>query len=376
MRAAPYVALAWLVAAPLAAAETMTFSVRGAGNCCAWIAGEGAITASTPADFQAFVARTSFVPRTLYLASPGGSVTASMELGRMIRKLQFTTFVGLSHRLRPDEDELKAGDCLSACVFAYAGGLYRYYQDPGIDYMSRAPGSRLGVHQASFRSEAAIVTSPAAREVAATLGVQAGQFIAALEIAYMVEMGVDPAIIGLASSIPANRMHVLTEEEAQKYKLALPFDRKPHWALQAFQHGIMLTGDGVYSQQNYQASLWCINQKTGQMVLSMTLAMWPGDPAPQKRAKDAEKFNYNLEFKIGQGASDFRDIAVPSARAAGGAKQVTVSMTLPPQAMELIAGGVAFRINSDASRADQIWPYAYFSVPPVYVTLLRRACTG
>lgn len=369
-----------LIGIETANAAKMTFTSGYAGNCCNWIAGEGEITASTPSDFQAFVKRypnesgdRGRIPSIIYLASPGGSLTAAMELGRMFRALHLTTVVGLSrHFPNSSESEPEAGDCFSACVFAYAGGLFRYYQDAGIDgNHRRAIGSRLGIHQASFESDNELTTSPAAREVAATLGVQAGQFITAIEIAYMVDMGIDPAIIGVASSTSAHDIRVLTEDEAKIFRLALPVDQKPQWALKPFRQGIVLTGNGAYSQQNYQLSLWCAEERTGQMVLSMTVGMVPQDPDPQRRANDAAGYHYALELEGGQS-----DIRVPVARVVAGVKQVTVTLALPPGAVQALAAGAAVRVHSDAPRVDDFWPYAYFSVPPAYFTLLRKACAG
>lgn len=390
MRTTILTLLIFLAKSSVVVAATMTFTIGWQGNCCEWISGEGEITDRTPADFRAFVkgrqtetavfskSAHGTVPNTIFLASTGGSLMAAMELGRMIRKLGLTTIVGVS-RPYPNsrENTTVAGDCLSACVFAYAGGVYRYYQDPGLEghYYYNVPGSRLGIHQASFKSEMAIIKSPAAQDIAASLGVQVGQLITSIEIAYMVEMGIDPAVIGIAASIPAKGMHFLTEEEAVRFKLAMQFDRKPQWSLKPYRQGIMLIGDGIYETQNYQASLWCSDQKTGEMVLSMMVTMVPQDPEPQTRAESAADYRYSLEFK-GTTPSDREDVATSDARVIPSMRQVTVDVAIPPRAIQLIVNGLPFRLHSDAPRGDDFWPYAYISVQPSYLPLLRRACAG
>ena len=62
----------------------------------------------------------------LYLESPGGNLQAGLELGRVIRKHGFVTYVGNS-----DREEIVP--CFSACTLAYLGGYFRFY-DPNAAY--------------------------------------------------------------------------------------------------------------------------------------------------------------------------------------------------------------------------------------------------
>ncbi len=62
----------------------------------------------------------------VWLASNGGDIDAGMELGRMLRKLDVFTIVG-----RNDQ-------CLSACAFAFMGGV------------RRSVAGRLGIHRPYF----------------------------------------------------------------------------------------------------------------------------------------------------------------------------------------------------------------------------------
>jgi hypothetical protein len=69
------------------------------------------------------------------LNSPGGSVIEALKLGRFIENLKAKTSVGQSG-VRP-------GQCLSACVWVFLGGAYRYLP---ID-------SKIGVHQFAFDTQ-------------------------------------------------------------------------------------------------------------------------------------------------------------------------------------------------------------------------------
>src|SRR5262245_58648871 len=67
-------------------------------------------------------------PITVYLHSPGGSVVEALKLGRLIGNLKADTNIGRKG---------SPGLCISACVWAYLGGSYRFL----------SAGSRIGVHQ-------------------------------------------------------------------------------------------------------------------------------------------------------------------------------------------------------------------------------------
>jgi hypothetical protein len=73
---------------------------------------------------------------TLYFDSPGGNLLEGLALGRLVRKLGFWTDIG---RRRGETNETAGGICLSACAYAYLGGVYRFHRDD----------SKYGVHRFS-----------------------------------------------------------------------------------------------------------------------------------------------------------------------------------------------------------------------------------
>lgn len=130
--------------------------------------------------------------RVVYVSfnSDGGNLKEAMKLGRLIRKLGFSTSVA---------DE---GRCLSACVFAFAGGSQRWAED-----------KMLGVHRFWISSEKLSGSDPTAliEEVQAMNG---------QVYSYVTEMGVKPELISLMLNTPSKEMRYLTVEEATELNLA------------------------------------------------------------------------------------------------------------------------------------------------------------
>jgi hypothetical protein len=113
-----------------------------AGN--QWIVADGEITAATPDEFATFL-KTEDVKIgariEVYLDSPGGSLLAGIKLGEIIRRYGLGTRVASTVPLNIGSGSFKfetdgAGNCYSACSFAFLGGKWRIAVDQSI-----------GVHQ-------------------------------------------------------------------------------------------------------------------------------------------------------------------------------------------------------------------------------------
>lgn len=120
-------------------------------------------------------------------SSPGGNIQKAMELGRLIRKLGINTI------------QFRAVECASACSLAFLGGVIRY-ADPGS----------IGVHKSSFQGDVALTTQEA---------VSAVQQITADVMTYMIEMGVDPALLQLSLQYDSNDIRYLSMSEMVKYRV-------------------------------------------------------------------------------------------------------------------------------------------------------------
>lgn len=127
--------------------------------------------------------------------SQGGSISEALKLGETIRKLGMSTTVGRYE----DGDIIWNADCASACAYAFAGGVNRFYN---------RDGQRLGVHQ--------FYQGP----TSARLGVAEAQKISGALIAYMTLMDVDPLLITLSAKQGPDQMFWIPNKMATDLRLA------------------------------------------------------------------------------------------------------------------------------------------------------------
>ena len=90
----------------------MSFELRREGpaeacgtRCRTWISAVGSITSDTPRHLETFIQSHDVQGATLALNSGGGSVLATMEMGRLIRRLEMVTTVGRTIALPGGGDE-------------------------------------------------------------------------------------------------------------------------------------------------------------------------------------------------------------------------------------------------------------------------------
>jgi len=184
-------------------AAAMKFSVLGNGT----IAAQGEIMEDTPAQFVQFV---SVHPNAnlVWLDSVGGNIFGALALGLSIRRLNLSTYVGGLYK----DGELTAesitdyGECDSACVWAFAGGVKRVF-DP--------MGGVIAVHQFDFEKP---VGSAVLDDMSSA---QYGMTAIGL---YLDEMGVGRGVLDYAT-IVGSQLHAL-----------------PAFAVKQFNLGIIYTG--------------------------------------------------------------------------------------------------------------------------------------
>ncbi len=128
-------------------------------------------------------------PAFVTFDSAGGNVMKALELGRLIRAAGLATL------------QIRRLDCASACAFAFLGGVER----------SATPGS-IGVHKMSLSG------APAAQIDGDTLA-RSIQEMTRILMAYMREMGTDPALIELALSYDSNDIGYLSGAEMERYRV-------------------------------------------------------------------------------------------------------------------------------------------------------------
>ena len=130
-------------------------------------------------------------PAMVFLNSPGGSVSDALEIGR---------------RIRADGTDTRMTDsdiCLSACPYVLAGGVQR----------DVSAGAMVGVHQHFFGENIALPAFLAVEDIQRGQGEVMG---------YLIEMGIDPAIMEKALLTPPDEIYVLVPEELERYGLQSP----------------------------------------------------------------------------------------------------------------------------------------------------------
>ncbi len=199
-------------AAARADSGSMTFRVQPleTGSCGARcphvIVADGVIETDTPQAFVDFLKSggdDKKLRRIVFFNSRGGNVVASMVFGHILRELRVAGVVG---RFEPGGDAGPyVGECLSACIYAMMGAVRRV----------APPGSEVALHRMS------IVESEGgwggAQHV--TRNFADAPMIAVLS-RYARRMGVNPALVQAAESLPPDTVHVLTREEMRRWSFA------------------------------------------------------------------------------------------------------------------------------------------------------------
>jgi hypothetical protein len=125
--------------------------------------------------------------RRIVFNSPGGNVGSALRLGRMIRAAGLDTL------------QVRQLQCASACSLAFLGGVHR----------DAEPGS-IGVHRAFLKPADGMSNEEAAARV---------QLGTAAITSYVVEMGVDPKLMELASSYDQHDIKYLSASEMAELRV-------------------------------------------------------------------------------------------------------------------------------------------------------------
>jgi hypothetical protein len=147
---------------------------------------EGTIDDGDAGRVLALIDRATPRPERLVLNSPGGSVGDALDLGRAIRRMGIAT-------------DLRAGDaCMSACPYVLAGGAQRSIDDTAL----------VGVHQHYFGQNTLLPAAFAVEDI------QHGQ---GEVMRYLIDMGIDPAVMQHALTTPPDQIYVLLPDQLEAY---------------------------------------------------------------------------------------------------------------------------------------------------------------
>ncbi|MCP1175879.1 hypothetical protein [Ralstonia chuxiongensis] len=194
----------------------------------------GEIDAGAPARVAQALKQVGNDGADVYLDSPGGSLVAGMQMGRLLRKAGANTHIG---SLAVDNEHKFAGKpgvkpvpggCFSACSLAFLGGEYRYAMD----------GSQFGVHRFSSPSGPTEGDLDAAQVISASIG------------NYIRDMEVDQGLFGLMASQGKEGIRILTKSELTGFNVVNNGRKRPEWSIEAIEGGQYLRGvqDTVYGQ--------------------------------------------------------------------------------------------------------------------------------
>lgn len=254
--------------------DEMTFRMVGTGgNCmgCTWTAAEGVITANTPDRLRAYLAEHQ--TGTFVFNSPGGNLVAALEMGLMIKQAKGSTRVGHS----APEPEFKgyysrqSGQCVSACAFAFVGGVDRY-----------AEAGELGIHQ--FYNDVALEKPD--EPIYSALDLSTNQILSALLINYALEMGVDPRFVSKASSVPPTSVHLLSDMELDEWKVRYDPNLIGAWRIEPWRRGIVAYAKSA--DERTTAAIYCSSDRVPQLMISSPIDFFSeedfSDPVPGLRS--------------------------------------------------------------------------------------------
>jgi hypothetical protein len=212
------------VVKPAPMADIVFYLARGDADACgrgcnAWIVAEGKIDSSAAQRFRRLLAKLGHRKLPVFFHSPGGSVTGSIELGRLIHDQKLEVSVAHTISLgcdldkqleKPCEALKRSGQellsefdptlamCNSACVFALAGGTVRFVP----------PGVKLGIHDVGLDPEK--TTSRGALA-------EAKRLVHARILQYGRDMGIDKALLTASFAVPNESVKFLERDELVRF---------------------------------------------------------------------------------------------------------------------------------------------------------------
>jgi hypothetical protein len=189
-------------------------------GCNEWIAAEGKIDPGAPQRLRRLLAKLGRRRPPIFFHSMGGSITGSMELGRLIhdQKLQ----VSVAHTIPRGCDRDKPFDkscetlkrsgqeldaefdpalfmCNSGCVWAFAGGATRFVP----------PWVKLGIHDVGLDPEKMPPRGASLAEVKRVAHARLSEYVR--------DMGIDKALLPASSAVPYESVRFLERDELVRF---------------------------------------------------------------------------------------------------------------------------------------------------------------
>ena len=271
------------------------FIAKGETNACGpgcseWIAADGTFDPGAPARLRAVLARHGKRKLPIFLHSPGGSVTAAMDIGRMMRAQKIKAGVGrtIPQGCDPKQRREKACDaimrsgreltaalrtrasCASACVYALIGAAER----------ELAPDAVLGVHSVSITRVWKLMNREG-RVLAANTTKLAGNSSEVHDThvrltRYAAEMGIGRGLIDAAAATPFETIRVLTRDEVAQFGIDRREFVETPWAVEEGRSGesfvgkMVVTAKGGDQKQYRTTNLLLLCGRSGFFTVGLT----------------------------------------------------------------------------------------------------------
>lgn len=200
------------------------------------ILAEGVIASNTLQRFRNFMSTDGVGLRTISFNSPGGDLIAAMQLGEEIRKKKLNSYQARQHTQviyrngRPTfEERIIVTDavCASACFLAFLGGTARVIE----------PDALLGVHQfyGSRRD----------------LGQSATQTLSVITSDYVESVVTSSQVLDIASLVPPQRMHCLTEQELNTLRINTSEKVNSPWMLNVSNENRIFSSGSLFLSSSF-----------------------------------------------------------------------------------------------------------------------------
>jgi len=176
-------------------------------KCPEVVVADGVIEQDTPLAFVEFAKTAAYASNlhsVVFLNSPGGNVVASMELGMAFRSLHFAAVIAGFTSTGAVSGPV-AGECASACVYAFMGAVRRV-----APAESRVALHRMSVVMADQSPQGSVYRRFADPQMVTLLA------------RYAARMGVNPAIVRTAEALPPDHILTLSPKEIARWRLASP----------------------------------------------------------------------------------------------------------------------------------------------------------
>lgn len=318
------VILAVLVVSWDASAERMKFTWGySGGNCdgCEFMIAEGTIENDSVDDLRKLGGS-----GLVYLNSEGGSLMGALALGNEFRKKGFRIIVS---KAIPRNDNPAIQDistnavCLSACTYAFLGGLER----------SVPPGAKFGIH--SFSSEA----KPGTDASFSAADITNAQILTGILLEYTQRMGADPILVKMASEQPANAMYYLSEGDLDQLRVNWNPVLAPAPRLEIYRHGLVAVTQTA--DKTATVTLFCKNRGLNLMLTREKEPPMQGEKVVEDHGQDGQMLLSTSDKMVG-GDFQFR----------GDHRFEYLTLPMDRESEEMITKSPRFQVHIGVLRPD------------------------